>query len=353
MDSASWFASLSIIIALLCAVLGVFFIFRRKKLRKGTLYLGAHLLIGAIDFAIPIYANGDLALWFFFLLKGFSGVTLHLFFMSYVGFYANKNKAHLLLLSPILVVGIALGIMGESPNSFQPISAFLDVFNGLFIIWTGYIIWVKKTDFSITLSKRQIIWLKALIFVYLLLVILTYIIESALLSFPEYQLPVAFAYMIISIVYLLALFYTGLSYPEIIVDNQALKSHVKSLETKYEYSDLNQGRAHDILNRTDNKMTLEKLYKNPELSLNKLSLLVGVDKRELSQAINQYKQKSVREYVNEFRIKEAKQLLGSDDVRVNEVMFEVGFNSRSSFNIEFKKQVGMSPSQYRNQLNTD
>jgi AraC-like DNA-binding protein/ligand-binding sensor protein len=56
------------------------------------------------------------------------------------------------------------------------------------------------------------------------------------------------------------------------------------------------------------------------------------------------------EYVSRIRIEKAKNLLLNPNLRVSEVAFEVGFQSLTHFNRVFKKIVGQSPTEYREQL---
>jgi len=54
------------------------------------------------------------------------------------------------------------------------------------------------------------------------------------------------------------------------------------------------------------------------------------------------------DYVNRFRVEEARDLLENNpDVSIISVCFKVGFNSKSSFNTAFKKMTGMTPTEYR------
>ena len=74
--------------------------------------------------------------------------------------------------------------------------------------------------------------------------------------------------------------------------------------------------------------------------------------RKLSELINQGLGKNFMGLINSYRIELAKRRLQSPrdpGETVLEVMYEVGFNSKSSFNTLFKKTTGMTPTAYRNQ----
>lgn len=58
------------------------------------------------------------------------------------------------------------------------------------------------------------------------------------------------------------------------------------------------------------------------------------------------------QYLARVRIEKAKNLLLNPNLRISEIAFEVGFQSLTHFNRVFKRLVGQSPTEYRNQLPT-
>jgi putative ABC transport system permease protein len=63
--------------------------------------------------------------------------------------------------------------------------------------------------------------------------------------------------------------------------------------------------------------------------------------------------KNFATYVNEYRIKEAIRLLSensNDTISYQNVAFDVGFNDQRNFNRVFKKMTGLTPSEFRNNL---
>ncbi|MDN3593956.1 helix-turn-helix domain-containing protein [Zunongwangia endophytica] len=97
-------------------------------------------------------------------------------------------------------------------------------------------------------------------------------------------------------------------------------------------------------------METEKPYLNPSLSLRNLADQMGMNSRELSIIINQKLNQHFFDFVNGYRIKEAMNILvdpTKKDETVLEILYEVGFNSKSSFNTAFKKHTGKTPTEYR------
>ena len=97
-------------------------------------------------------------------------------------------------------------------------------------------------------------------------------------------------------------------------------------------------------------MVDEKPYLNPSLTIRKLAEEIKVNSRDLSVLINHSLNQHFFDFVNEYRIEEAKSMLKNPNKKeftVLEILYEVGFNSKSSFNTAFKKHTGLTPTQFR------
>ena len=57
--------------------------------------------------------------------------------------------------------------------------------------------------------------------------------------------------------------------------------------------------------------------------------------------------KSPKEYLTEYRIKQACRLLKETDLSISAIAYSVGFENNLYFSKAFKKQKGLSPSEYR------
>jgi len=76
----------------------------------------------------------------------------------------------------------------------------------------------------------------------------------------------------------------------------------------------------------------------------------GISSCELSILINHHLNKHFFDFINEYRIEKAMELLTNPERKeytVLEILYEVGFNSKSSFNTAFKKHTGLTPTEYR------
>jgi AraC-like DNA-binding protein len=96
-------------------------------------------------------------------------------------------------------------------------------------------------------------------------------------------------------------------------------------------------------------MMEHKPYLEEALSLQELSQKTNIPVKRLSLLINQKIGMHFFDYVNGYRIEEAKKLLKETDFTIQQIMYEVGFNSKSSFNTAFKKNTSLTPSSFRKQ----
>ncbi|MFC0220395.1 helix-turn-helix domain-containing protein [Pseudochelatococcus lubricantis] len=102
-----------------------------------------------------------------------------------------------------------------------------------------------------------------------------------------------------------------------------------------------------VLAEVDRLMAERKLYRDPDLTLDRLSRRLGIPARQVSGAINRKLGQNVSQAVNEWRIREAMDLLAQTDRPVTAIMFECGFQTKSNFNREFLRIAGTTPSALR------
>jgi len=124
---------------------------------------------------------------------------------------------------------------------------------------------------------------------------------------------------------------------------------------KYEKSGLSDEMAEHIYARLTETMKGKKIFTNPELSLADLALHLGVHPNYLSQVINTFEEKSFFDYINALRIEEFKRLADQPENQKYTLLglaYDCGFNSKTSFNRNFKKATGLAPSDYLKQTET-
>ena len=119
---------------------------------------------------------------------------------------------------------------------------------------------------------------------------------------------------------------------------------------KYEKTALAPEATTDILTRLRTLMDTGRPYQNPDLSLADLAAQLRLPTHHLSQVINEQCQQNFFDFINTYRIEEVKrqlQLPETAHLKLEEIGFAAGFNSKSAFNAAFKKSTQTTPSQFR------
>ncbi len=112
----------------------------------------------------------------------------------------------------------------------------------------------------------------------------------------------------------------------------------------------------DCAEQIDRAMRAEKPYLMPDITLDILAEKLDIPAKDLSMIINRHFGIHFYEFINGYRIEEATRILSAPedkDKTITDIYLEVGFNSKSVFNTFFKKILGMTPSQYRQNQQLD
>lgn len=123
-----------------------------------------------------------------------------------------------------------------------------------------------------------------------------------------------------------------------------------SEEKKYQKSGLTKESIDDIHKRLLIVLSEDKPFVNPNLTLNELAELLKVHPNYLSQVINSKESKNFYELINEKRIEEFLRKIAepnSKQYTFLAIAFECGFNSKTSFNRNFKRYTGVTPTEYQ------
>ncbi|PUA29913.1 MAG: hypothetical protein B0W54_05055 [Cellvibrio sp. 79] len=105
-----------------------------------------------------------------------------------------------------------------------------------------------------------------------------------------------------------------------------------------------------IIEKIIRSMEVEKLFLNPRLNIERMAEHINLPYRDVSALINKHFHVNFNEYVNLYRINEAKRLLSDTqlfNVPINEIYAQAGFNSKSAFHRFFSRLVGVSPTEFR------
>ena len=124
-----------------------------------------------------------------------------------------------------------------------------------------------------------------------------------------------------------------------------------SIEPKYSKSSLDAATRNRIKRKLREAMVTSRLYRDSRLTLRGLCRQIKENPHYVSQVINQSLGASFYDFINSYRVENAKQmLLAPPGKTVIEIALEVGFNSKSTFNAAFRRYAGTTPTEYRKAL---
>lgn len=120
---------------------------------------------------------------------------------------------------------------------------------------------------------------------------------------------------------------------------------------RYRGSGLSLEESRACFEKLEELMQRDEPFLDETLNIHQLAETIGISSKHMSQVINQNTGQNFYDFINRYRIENAKALLESDreDLRVSEVMFEVGYSAKSTFNNLFKRYTGTTPTEFRRQ----
>jgi len=202
---------------------------------------------------------------------------------------------------------------------------------------------IKNTKSSIERINLRWLWLCTAFFIGVFGLIFILIVLQAIgiptLEFYGIAIPIAVSFIIYFMGYL------GLRQPEIFSASDEMGSG-----KKYARSTLTPDRAAQQLEKLQAFMKSEKPYLESELTLTKLAEQLDIPPHHLSQMLNESLNQNFFDFVNSYRVEEARRLLQDPEksaFTVLAVAEEAGFNSKTAFNTAFKRFTGETPTEYR------
>jgi len=194
-------------------------------------------------------------------------------------------------------------------------------------------------------------WLNFLVIAFLIIRIWAVFVSVALISSSHFGFNINF-----SIMGLIGNYTTFILVSGLIFFSLLSSSLFEGVESQEELVKLEEERAKtqidlELAARIENHMKEKKPFLANILTLEQLAKQLEIPSRTLSHTINHHFKHNFFEFINHYRVEEAKAMLSDPQHRSKtmiEVMAESGFNSKATFNTFFKKLVGSTPSQYRN-----
>jgi AraC-like DNA-binding protein len=203
----------------------------------------------------------------------------------------------------------------------------------------------RIANFYSNLESKSIVWVNFLLYSFVLTSIISivfniigrgFFIESPLLL------------LIPSIIFSVLLFFIGfLGYMQ---NHSVINMFSEEIEHEnFETKNYNTGKLNEKLLEL---FVDQSIYKNPELKITDLSELLNTNRTYISKHINTEFSCTFSDFVNRYRVEEAKKLLSSDlskNYSLNYISEKSGFGSMGSFMRVFRDSQGITPGQYREQ----
>ena len=204
-------------------------------------------------------------------------------------------------------------------------------------------------------EKVNLKWVNYIVYSYFLLFLVASFLIFGAIHFQLLPIKSAFALVGITLcLMLIAFVFYGFRQTAVFSNMDAERTMdskiAPSEKASYSKSGLTPAKIEILANQLRTYMEQEKPFLNEDLNLTLLAEQSQISPPHLSQVINQYFQKNFYDFINQYRVEEAKQRLLSADYRhlsILGIAFDCGFKSKSSFNRYFKKYTGTAPSEFR------
>ena len=204
-----------------------------------------------------------------------------------------------------------------------------------------------KTFFS-NIDNKDLSWIRWMIIVFLLALVFSALQLYLPDSLTEGS---SWRFIYLSLGYLWLMIFAILAskqQPMKVEESKAMSKVELITDTKkYLKSQLSQNEIERIEKKLIYAMEISKLYRMPGLTLRHLADELKISQNKISQVLNNSLSKGFYDFVNSWRIKDACLMMEEQSKSILEIAYDVGYNSKSTFNNSFKKYTGLTPSQFK------
>ncbi|WP_353778254.1 helix-turn-helix domain-containing protein [Winogradskyella sp. 3972H.M.0a.05] len=205
------------------------------------------------------------------------------------------------------------------------------------------------TNRSSSQTKLNYIWVKHLMIAGFVIGSLILILSILIITGGYYTInnTADFLFLFLLAIILLVIIYKSWKQPEVI-------SGIYKEKDKYKNSKLTASEAQVLKSKLES-LIQENIYLNPDLNLKELASHMDITTHELSQLINEVYDQNFFNFINGFRIEFAKQKIengGIENLTIEALAYDSGFNSKTTFNRAFKKVMNCTPMEYYRSLNS-
>lgn len=220
------------------------------------------------------------------------------------------------------------------------------------LLFYTYLTWQLLTGYeqtlnraSLTVEKIKLGWLRNLSTGFGCLWGVWFFYTIAVIWGTQFHVELDYLVTTFASLLIYAIGYMTFKQPEIISD-----SLISKHTPKYENSTLTANNAETYAKKLLDIMEAEKPFIESGLRLQDLAQRLSIAPHHLSQVLNERLNQNFYDFVNRYRVKEAQKKLADPNEKqttILEIAYDVGFNTKASFNAAFKKHVGQTPSQFK------
>lgn len=343
---------------------GFLILFGSSRGSKANTYLGLYLILLGISTG---YATLDeKAILDSYPWLAYLPLNFHLAFPVLLFFYAreisgipiSKSKGSIWFI-PGIVEFLAFTIITflASKKLLNPESLGYEVFEGIYYLIAlifmiyflvriiRFITRVRKQveDTFSDITNKTLYWLR----VSCILILSLFFLGFVQIFFPTHEKVIFHIESIINTLTLIWVSIHGYKQSIVLQTGNNIAYSINESKSPLDEEELDRTDFDSVRRAIEN----ERLYKRQQLTLNELASEVGLHSKHLSQIINTFSGKNFFNFINEFRVKEAQNLLideSCNHLNFLGIAYESGFNSKATFNAAFKKVTGTTPRNYRN-----
>lgn len=240
-------------------------------------------------------------------------------------------------------------------NYSQYIRLSLDIVLLLFL-FQGYIQFRKyrnvlKCNYS-NVEENNFVWVRYLLISVAVIMGVDLLIVSSQLLFGVF--PIRSQNIVMSLVVLCIIIgaYYGVNQSKVLVPYFLLNSENENVPNKA-INEKQRTEFEELHSKLHTVMDFQKPHLDEELTLTKLASIIETTDKKLSALLNHHLSTSFYSYINNYRIEEFKKKIQSSEFKsltIEGIAYECGFKSKASFYRLFKKETGLSPSEYKKSL---
>lgn len=321
-------------------LLGLYYALVRRPKHISNFFLGGFLICLSIRIgkSVFFYFNQDLAysyLQFGLTACFFIGPFLYFYFRS---IYDNDQgiaktwKWHLAILVPIILAVNLLFPFEDNVELWRPY-----IIHGIYSVWILYSLlalpYIRKL-FSGAHGKGSHGWWDLSIYFGNILI-------WAAFSFCGYTSYILGALSFSFMFYLLILLF---------IFRKRFDFSVTQQKEKYMNKKIDTAKANEILMNVKSFIVEDSKFTNPNLKMADVASAMNILPHTLSQVLNDNLGKNFPQFLNEYRIEAAKKMIiENQNLTLESIGYDCGFNSKSTFYSTFKKLTGFTPAAYKKQ----